>query len=423
MTDHTSELARGRRANTASVLAAAVVLAGAAKEIIIARTFGVNNDLDFYLLMTAMPLALVSLYGNSWQSAALPELADDEANLPGSRYWFIVSIMVIPLTLVCVGAAALAAQSPSESISGEARSALFLLLVGVACALGLTGASWYPVALAKGRGYMVVAAPAAVHVGIAVAVLSVGPAPLALYGGLLLGQVLLAVVMRAYAVPRGVNTAWMLSRRAVRRIFSSLWPIAGGGAAMALALPIDLLFAAQVGAGGPSIVNYSTRVPLAASVVGAASISTVAFVDFVSIRTNPGELGQQMRRWLVRSAGFGILAAVAIWFTSEPIANLLWESDRLSGAELQSVVEVQRFAALFIPPFLVSMVFVRSFNAIGTNLPLLWVSLANIAVNVAGNYLLAPRFGLEGIMVSTALMYLSSGYLLRMAWRRTLRRA
>jgi peptidoglycan biosynthesis protein MviN/MurJ (putative lipid II flippase) len=130
-----------------------------------------------------------------------------------------------------------------------------------------------------------------------------------------------------------------------------------------------------------------------------------------------------MRRWLVRSAGFGILAAVAIWFTSEPIANLLWESDRLSGAELQSVVEVQRFAALFIPPFLVSMVFVRSFNAIGTNLPLLWVSLANIAVNVAGNYLLAPRFGLEGIMVSTALMYLSSGYLLRMAWRRTLRRA
>lgn len=415
--------ASDKRASAAILIAAVVVGTAAAKEILIARTFGVDHDLDLYLIVSAMPLAIVSLFGNAWQSAATPELSTLVPDAKGRRYLQVVRLTALPIALICAAAAlGSSIELAPGRISTETLFPVYLALIVLSAALGLMSAGWYPLALSSGRPNLVVAAPAMTHIGIAATVGILGRSPIALYGGLLIGQVALYVALRRYAMPPGLRREFTLTRQTVRRIFRNLLPIVSGGAAMALALPVDLLFAADVTTGGPSILNYATRVPLAASVVGASVISTVAFADLVGFRSDIATVQSRARHWLIRSFGFSVIAAGCVWVLSSAIAETLFASERLAGAELRSLVEVQQMASLSIPPFLVSMVLVRTLNAIAANHPLLWISIANLMINIAGNWLLAPTLGLRGIMLSTAIMYSCSSLLLWLAWRRVVRR-
>ena len=394
----------------------AVVTAGAIREVLIARTFGISNDLDFFLIASAVPLALVSLFGGSWQSAATPELTGGVLGLPGRPYLRIVRLIAWPLALVAAGAALIASRQLAPLLD---RAVLYNTMLIAAVWLGLLAAGRFPLALASGRPSLVVAAPAAVHLSIAAAVLVLGARPYALFGGLLVGNLLLYVAVRRYAYPIGDSSAITLSRESVRQVFHNLKPIAAGAAAMALALPVDLFFAARAEVGGPSVINYATRVPLAVSVVGGTVISTVVFADLVANRSIFENLRRRLRAWLRRAAAFASISAVFVWIFSPTIVNLLFASERFAQSELQSVIEVQRIAALSIPPFVWGLVLVRCMNAIEFNRPLFWISVVNLLVNLAGNWALTPILGLSGILLSTAIMYSCSSLLLWLTWRRS----
>ena len=57
----------------------------------------------------------------------------------------------------------------------------------------------------------------------------------------------------------------------------------------------------------------------------------------------------------------------------------------------------------------------RLLSALERNRTIMWISLVNLAVNVAGNYFLMRRLGVAGIALSTSMVYLLSAALIGFA--------
>lgn len=393
-------------------------LMGAAKEMIIAYRYGVCAELDAYIFVQSLlnwPIAiwlgvvmnLVVPLGARLRQEATAELKRFRDELFGLALLVGLSgaAIVILFQPLLLDASWTGLPNTTSAIARQMTSVLaFLVPLGL-----LTGlfSAW---TLSAGRhaNTLLECAPALV-IGGAVLVSSGGSGPL-IWGA-----------VAGFGVQTGALAFLLWKRGEVGpprfSLQSSVWPLfwSGFGAliigqtVMSAATVIDQLFATRLGFGAISTLSYSNRIVALVVGLGITAVHRATLPVFSKMQHgDKHKIRAVAFRWVMLVFPVGVIATIFTWILAPAIVKLLFEHGAFTARDTEAVAETIRFAALQLPFYFSGIVIVsvmissQKYGLMAINAGL------NLCVKVIGNWLLVPTLGLNGVVISTSMMYAGS---------------
>lgn len=402
--------------------------AGAAKEMAIAWRYGVSATVDAYVLVINVVSLPISLWFAVLSVVLLPIVArlrtEAPEELPAFRgellgvtllggvllgviTWLGLPVLLRTELFGLTGEAALQAAAMAGPLS-------VLLPIGTAISL----LSAWLMARGKHRNTLLEAVPALI---VLVAVLlPEGSLPQPLVAGTILGFAL-----------QVIGLAWPLSRigeldRPVLRFDSPVWKaflggvglMAVGQALMSLTGIVDQFFAAHLETGAVSTLSYASRVISLLVSLGAIAIgrSTLpVFSDLISRR--PDEVRSAAMKWAGGMFVLGVVVATFTWWAAPWIIELLFQRGSFTADDSLAVSRVLRYFLLQVPFYFAGLVLLSLLSAQRAYTSIYRAALSGAVAKGGGLVLLFPSFGMIGIVVSTAVMYLVSLVVMLLALR------
>ncbi len=391
------------------------------RDLFVANSLGVGDDLDAYLVAMVLPSYAVVVLAHAFGSGFVPTYVRvwQQSGLAAAQRLAggILTLAILILTAVTLIVAAasplllpvIGLGFPASKI--ELAWDLSYLVVGMVVAAGVS-AVVAAILNAHERFIPVALAPAVIPLGtLAVFLLWAERAGVyALAAGTLVGFVLECLLL--------VAAAWWLRllpwphlhwrEREITAVGRQYLPVMLGGVLMSSSLVIDQAMAASLGSGDVSVLNYGGKLISVVIAVVAMSLSTVLFPRFAHLIA-AGRARELMRTFTLYAGGIVLLslpgiAILAVY--SEPLVRLLFERGAFTPEATLAVSRVQMWLLLQIPFYVVVMLGARVLSALDANATLLRISALNVVVNVVGNYLLMRQFGVSGIAMATSVMYL-----------------
>jgi len=397
------------------------------KDAAVAHRFGVSDALDAFMLAFGVHSFAVSLLGGIIPEAFLPVYAQVKHER-GARRAERMGVQTALGHLVILGGLggliALAGPSvvsflghgfPAEKQALALRTLLdllpFLFCYGLSLHLGmwLRGNKLFAVAAASP-----ILTPACILA--AVVWMAQDASVEVLVWSTNLGSalhllVLLVVVARRLPMTRRwLWTCVRLLEPGNRQVLANAWPFLLAGLVLGGAPMVDQAMAARLESGSVAVLSYSDKVCaiLLALTAGAASEALFPFfADLVAKRDWHG-----LRLKLMQIIG-GILAvavpAVALLCWQAPlIVSLLFERGNFDAHDTERVAHVLRFAALQIPFYIASVLMSRVVVSLQASWFILMAAAFSLVANIVFNAILMRYFGVAGIALSTAIVYLLS---------------
>jgi|SRR6185312_5436187 len=206
-----------------------------------------------------------------------------------------------------------------------------------------------------------------------------------------------------------------------RTFYQSVLMMAVGQFVITATVPIDQAFAARVAPGAVATLGYANRIVtlftgLASVVIGRALLpvlsTAVAEGDLVLGRRHTLQWAS-----LMFGAAFGLSAA--LWAITPELVRLLFQRGAFQPSATQAVSEVMRYGLFQIPFFFGGIALVQWVAATGNYRDIVAVTVVALIVKLILNFILVRRFGLDGIMISSAAMYFVTSALLLLKIGRT----
>jgi peptidoglycan biosynthesis protein MviN/MurJ (putative lipid II flippase) len=398
-------------------------LVGAFREVVVAARFGVNADIDSFAFLQN----LVAWPAGVWTSVAVavlvPALVKAESSDEAAAERFRQE--VVGMTLLFGGT--LAAVSTCVIIFGTGhgwfplsrviRAKVLQQVVFFGACMPLTllygGLAAFLMADRKYINSLLDGVPP-----LTVLLLFVG-AGLADNIGLLLWATLIGTALQILAAalfqPNGLRS--VLPRMSVR---SPLWPgvlrsagiVAAAQVVFSATVVADQFAAAGISDQANASLGYATRLTALLTTLGAIAISRVTLPVFSRDGADGARATGTAYLWasLLFAAGAGVAALG--YFLSPFIVRLIFEHGEFNARDAISVTRIFQYGLLQMPFYFAGIVISQILAAWKTYWTFLIVGIADMAVKIAGLIFLVPRFGVAGITLSTALMYLFSMLLL-----------
>jgi putative peptidoglycan lipid II flippase len=416
--------------------AAAVRVAAAVKDLVVAHRFGTGDAVEAFLMAFVLPIFLAGSFRSAFLASFVPRYLQAEARRgPEAAREILRRAVAVQLVLLAAVAGGLAlAAGPVVAVLGRAFApdkreltrhfvvllAPFVLLDGTA---GIFTATLY--ARRRYAGAALVSALPPVVALAAVLVLPAAWGAGVLVVGVIAGSALEAVVSGALIIRGGWGGAPAFARPgpeefALLRGFALLL---FGGILMSANTVVDQAMAAAAGDGNVAALSYGVKIPAAVlGLVGVALTATTLphYATFVAANRFR-EMGASLRKHATLLAAAGFAVAVPLALLSGPLVHLLFEHGSFGVADTARVAKIQALYAFQIPGFLVGMVAARCLNALGRDRLILAVSGVNFTLNIVGNFVLLRWIGVPGIALSTATVYTISAAVLLVLCRRAVR--
>lgn len=183
----------------------------------------------------------------------------------------------------------------------------------------------------------------------------------------------------------------------------------GGQALMSLTVVIDQFYAAGLGTGAIAMLGYANRILSLILGLAAIAVSRATLPIFAQVHAQgAGRLRAVARLWAGILFALGVLAMLASYSAAPWIVRLLYERGQFGAADTAAVTEVLRYGLPQVPFYFSSMVLV-SYALSQRRYHLVFFSaLIGCAAKIAGNVLLVPVLGVNGIALGTMLVYAST---------------
>jgi putative peptidoglycan lipid II flippase len=394
-------------------------LAGAAKEMAIAWRYGVSETVDAYVLTFNI------------------------ATLPVSLWFAVLTLVLLPLL------AKLRHQAPSEV--GRFQGELVGLTMVGGCLIGLIFWWGFPWLLATGAlgltgGAQIEASSMAkplsllLPMGVIISVLSAWLMAFGKHRNTLLEAIPALAILAALAVTKGdiseplvwgtvagfgiqvAMLAWPMSwreglSRPSFKLTSPVWPMFWSGigimvigqALMTITTVVDQVFAAHLDAGAISELSYANRIVSLLASLGAMAVSRSTLPVFADmIGSGRGDVGRTASRWSFLMFTLGLLVIAVSWIASPWIVSLLFERGSFTAEDSHSVSALLRVFLIHLPLYFAGLVLVSLLSAQRAYKAIYTAALLGFLGKCVALILLFPVFGLAGIALSTAVMYLAS---------------
>lgn len=172
---------------------------------------------------------------------------------------------------------------------------------------------------------------------------------------------------------------------------------------------VDQFFAAHLGAGAISSLSYANRILALILGLGATAISRATLPVFSQAHTQRGEVIHDLAKyWMKVLFILGVVAIVIGWWLAPFGVNLLFQRGAFTAQNTEVVTEIFRYGLLQLPFYFAGLVLVSQLSSQGNYKSIAIIAASNLPIKLALNFLLIPRFGLIGLMISTGLMLFSS---------------
>ena len=183
-----------------------------------------------------------------------------------------------------------------------------------------------------------------------------------------------------------------------------------GQIAMSFVGPLDQMVAARIGENANATMGYATRLLSLILGLGAASVGRAALPVLADVhsRGNPEQATQIALKWSLAMLALGAVAVVVMWYLAPYLVKILFEHGAFTAENTLQVAEVLRYGLLQLPFYFGVLILVQLMASQNRYTLMALIAVANFLMKALMNYLLAPNYGVNGIMLATGMMYLLS---------------
>lgn len=414
------------------ILSAAILVAGGnlvvkltamVKDIVVVDHFGLGDALDAFFLAVAVPAFAVTVIGQSFSGAFMPEYVRvREQEGPERAKRLFANIMVVNFVLL-LGACLLLAVAGrpilalvASEFAPEKRELVYQLYLVLLPFIVLEGQVilWGSVLHAGEKFALAAFAPILTPLAIVALVIVVAPG-LGVAGmawGTVLGCGLELAVLGVALHRRGLLPvpAWTKKLETRKQVVNMYVPLVLGAMIMNASTVIDQVMASWLGPGSVAALTYGNKLPSFVAGIGVTALGTavlphfsrlIALGDYNSIRHT---LNTYLR-WI---AVVSVPITLVVILCSEWIVRVLFERAAFTREDTVLVSFIQQLYLLQVPFFVIGVVGVRLLIAMSRTHLVTIMAVVNLAVNVAGNLIFMRWLGVGGIALSTSVVYVVS---------------
>ena len=425
--DH-RDIARGLAWVVLFVFAAKV--AGAVKEMTVAWRYGVGRDVDAYLFLFNLVSWPIGVWFSILAVVLVPmaarlrrhgpeELAPFRAELLGLTVLIGAGLSILGYAaLEVLLRSGLAGLPPATTAMALRIAPIMAPLLAVGMLVSLFSA-WM---LAAGRhaNTLLEGVPA---IGILVVLLvfpATNAAPLAwgtLVGYMLQALCLVLLLARTCDIeaPRftQVSAPWIDFRRGFGIMLA-------GQALTSVITVLDQFFAAHLDTGAIATMSYAGRILALLLSLGATAVTRATLPVFSRAHTEGGDrLVRLALHWTRLLFVLGVAATVVGYWLGPRVVALLFQRGAFTAKNSVAVAEVFRYGLAQLPFYLAGLVLVSLLSSQRRYRAIALIAASNLVVKVAANAVLVPHFGINGLMLATAIMLAMSCVMLRLVIARS----
>ncbi|MBX3560577.1 MAG: polysaccharide biosynthesis C-terminal domain-containing protein [Sphingomonas sp.] len=394
----------------------------AAKEMVVAQTFGTGSVVDAYLFvfnLIMMPAAL-------WYSIAIAVVIPLDGRLRNSapaeerrfRGELLGAVVLLGFATGLVVWLALRLLLDFSTLGLEAETHRHAVTavnyLAFAVPLGLAANSGSVLLMSRGRhaNSLLEGMPALVLLG-ALLLWSVGGLQVLLWGTLagFAAQLVITMLLLGREAPRPrfgfASPAWAEFRAGAGIMFATQL-------LMALTTVVDQFFAADMAGGSIATLGYATRIQALFLALGATAIGRAILPVFVRMKaSDPDALYHVARRWTWLLFASGTGAVLLIWPFAEHIVRLLFERGAFTTDDTREVTEVLRWSLTQLPFYFAMITASQLLYSVARYRLAAWLAFAGLILKLSLSFILVGPLGLVGLVVSTtAMQAFSCGVLL-----------
>ena len=400
-----------------------VKLVAAAKEVVVAYQFGMNDELDAFLIAYLLPQFAITLIGGSLNSALIPtyiQVREQEGDRAAHQLLSTVMVLsvgfLVALSVVLALTASYILPLVASGFTAEKLAlthSLYYLLLGTLVLTGLA-TTWGAILNAENRFALAAVVPMASSIMTILFVVIMAKQwgsyalVVGVVGGALIETSLLGWGLIRADVP--LVPRWCGTSPAVKQVLGQYAPMVAAAFLMGGTTVVSQSMAAMLDPGTVSALAYGNKLTNLILGVGAVAVSTavlphfsrmVAMMDWKGLRHT---LGTYTRLLLFVTLP---VTLVLIYF-SEPVVAMLFQRGAFTKADTYVVGQVQAMYLVQVPFYVLCMLIVRLISALKANQVMLWGNVINLSMCIGLSYFLMQRFGVVGIALATSLMYLIS---------------
>lgn len=394
-------------------------VARAAREMAIAYRYGVGAEVDAYLFVFNLVSWPVGVWFSVLSVVLVPLAAriqqGPSAELPLFRAELLGFTVLLGLALAFLGWLGLplllrsswtGLPATTVTVATSMVPILVLLLpLGLLISLfsaWMLAAGWHANTLLEGVPALVLLLALLIfHRG--------GAEPLV--WGTLAGFVFHLAILAAPLGRRGEIEAPRFTRQSPQ--WSAFWQGFGimlaGQALMSFTGIIDQFFAAHLGTGAIAMLSYANRILALILGMGATAVSRATLPVFSQAQAQGGrQLRHVATHWVRLLFVLGAAAMLVSWWLAPWAVNLLFERGAFTAQDTDVVTEVFRYGLTQVPFYFAGLVFVSYLSSRGLYVWIFWSGVIGLCFKLFANALLIPVYGIGGINVATALMYVTN---------------
>lgn len=402
----------------------AVKVAAVFKDILIARTFGLGDALDAFLIAFVIPAFAVTVLAESFNGAFMPAYVrarEHEGPAAASKLLGGVILINFGIMAACTLLLAVAGRALLDVVASEFSAAkrdlayqLYLLLLPLLVIEGQSSL-WGAVLNAREKFMLVAFAPILTPIIVVTMLLVAGVHHVSIHAlawGTVVGAICELLVLGFVLVRRGLLPLprWFESTHATRQVLRQYLPLVLSAVIMSSSTVIDQMMAGWLDPGNVAALNFGYKIPAFLSGIGITALGTavlphfsrlVAVEDYASLR-------HTLRTYVRGIILVSVPVVFVIGMSSEWIVRVIFERGAFQSADTELVARIQQMYLLQVPFVMVGMVGVRLLVAMSRNHLLTIMSVVNLAVGVGGNLVFMRLFGVSGIALSASVVYMVS---------------
>ena len=398
-----------------AVLSSVAKLASVAKELLVARRFGIGSTIEAFLVAILIPMLAVNVVSGSFNIALIPtyitvrERDGKEAAqrlLSGVTVWSLLLLVLITVFVVAAGRYYL--PWIASGFNQKKLDLTFQLLWAVSPLIVLSGiANIWGAVLNAGERFALVALAPIITPAITVIVLFIKRDSIfALPVGMVIGAGFEMLVLGIALKLRGISLRprWHGFDPHLRQVGTQFGPRMGANLLRSGSTVVDRSLAAMLPPGSVATLNYGNRVVMTLLSVAGAALGSAITPYYSKMVTRGDWRGVQhtLKRYLLFLLLASIPLVIVLFVLAAPVVQLLFQRGSFRARDTQLVSHVQALYALQIPFYLGNVLISRLLSSLLASKITLWAAAVNLGLNIVLDVVFIRLMGVRGIALATS---------------------
>lgn len=414
-----------------------------ARDVVLARWFGLGNELDAFFIAMTVPMFLVSVISIPIGTVTIPPLiglfqkgskADSREFISLCSTAIFCVMLFFTLLLYLTGKIYIPVIgwgfSP-EKIALSHRILMMILPILFFSGFVILGNS---ILNARQKFALPALAQAIVPI-VAIFALTVAAEYAGIYAmavGMVAGQIANLLIVSYYVNKEGYSFyprvfssrfreyAGLLSVK-LRGLISEYVPLVLAALFLGLALPVNNMMAASLAPGSVSAFNLGFKFILFFTGLVGTGISTVMLPHFSHYfaGNRVSEARHELSFFVISTMLISIALTVLISSLSPLIVKCIFYGGLFSTRDTTAVTKIMEYGLLQMPFFCIGMIMMKYANARRKNIIVMISSLSGLIVNVILNFIFMRTMGIPGIALATSLSVIfATGFFVISGYRR-----